>query len=68
MMDVAPIANDADEQLSLDAYVATWPHDSFGIPELQAFKAGLVDHADLLAREDGAVLGSGFRGALPRLS
>ena len=65
MVDVGPIANDAEEQLSLDAYVATWPHDSYGIPELQAFKAGLFDHADLLAREDGAVLGSGFAALFP---
>ena len=45
MVDVGPIANDADEQLSLDAYVETWPHDSFGIPELQAFKAGHYEEA-----------------------
>jgi GNAT superfamily N-acetyltransferase len=65
MVDVRPIADDAEEKLSLDAYVETWPHDSFGIPELQAFKAGLVDHADLLARKDGAVLGSGFAALFP---
>lgn len=60
MVDVSPVADESEEQLSLDAYVETWPHDSFGLPELQAFKASLVDHADLLARADGIVLGSGF--------
>ena len=65
MVDVRPVADEAEEQLSLDAYVETWPHDSFGLPELQAFKAALVDHADLLARKDGDVLGSGFAALFP---
>lgn len=65
MVDVRPVADEAEEQLSLDAYVETWPHDSFGLPELQAFKAALVDHADLLARVDGDVLGSGFAALFP---
>lgn len=60
MVDVAPVADEREEQLSLDAYVRTWPHDSVGLPEVQAFKASLVDHADLLAREGGELLGSGF--------
>lgn len=65
MVDVAPVADEEEEQLSLDAYVETWPHDSFGLPELQAFKTSLVDHADLLARADGTVLGSGFAALFP---
>jgi GNAT superfamily N-acetyltransferase len=65
MVDVTPVRNEAEEQLSLDAYVETWPHDSFGLPEVQAFKASLVDHADLLAREDGELLGSGFAALFP---
>lgn len=65
MIDVRPVTDETEERLSLDAYVETWPHDSFGLPELQAFKAGLADHADLLAREDGVVLGSGFAALFP---
>jgi GNAT superfamily N-acetyltransferase len=65
MVDVTPVGNEAEEQLSLDAYVETWPHDSYGLPEVQAFKASLVDHADLLAREDGELLGSGFAALFP---
>ena len=65
VVEVRPIADDTEEKLSLDAYVETWPHDSFGNPELQAFKAGLVDHADLLALEESAVLGSGFAALFP---
>jgi GNAT superfamily N-acetyltransferase len=57
---VTPVSDEAEERLSLDAYIETWPHDSFGLPELQWFKASLLDHADLLAREGGVVLGSGF--------
>ena len=60
-----PSRDDADERLSLDAYLETWPHESFGLPEVQAFKASLLDHADLLAREDGAVLGGGFAPCSP---
>jgi len=65
MVDVTPVLNEAEEQLSLDAYVETWPHDSYGLPEVQAFKASLVAHADLLAREDGELLGSGFAALFP---
>jgi GNAT superfamily N-acetyltransferase len=32
-----------------------------------AFKAGLLDHADLLARQDGVVLGCGFAALFPGL-
>ena len=60
MVEVAPVADETDERLSLDAYLETWPHESFGLPEVQSFKASLLDYADLLAREDGVVLGSGF--------
>lgn len=60
-----PVTDEREERLSLDAYIETWPHESFGLPELQAFKASLLDHADLLARENGAVLGSGFAAVFP---
>ncbi len=46
MIQVAPVADETDEQLSLDAYLETWPHESFGLPEVLAFKAGLLDHAE----------------------
>ena len=67
MVEVAPVADAAEEQLSLDAYLETWPHEQFGLPEVQAFKASLLDYADLLAREDGTVLGSGFAALFPGL-
>src|SRR6187200_642866 len=67
MIEVSPVADEVEEQLSLDAYAETWPHESFGLPEVQAFKASLLDYADLLAREDGAVLGSGFAALFPGL-
>ena len=67
MVEVAPVADETDERLSLDAYIETWPHESFGLPEVQSFKASLLDYADLLAREDGVVLGSGFAALFPGL-
>jgi mycothiol synthase len=67
MIEVAPVAGEAEEQLSLDAYLETWPHDQFGLPEVQAFKASLLDYADLLARDSGTVLGSGFAALFPGL-
>jgi GNAT superfamily N-acetyltransferase len=67
MVEVAPVANEADEQLSLDRYMETWPHESYGLPEVHAYKASLLDHADLLAREGGVVLGSGLVVLFPGL-
>jgi GNAT superfamily N-acetyltransferase len=67
MVEVAPVADETDERLSLDAYIETWPHESFGLPEVRAFKASLLNHADLLARQDGVVLGSGFAALFPGL-
>jgi GNAT superfamily N-acetyltransferase len=67
MIEVAPVADEAEEQLSLDAYMETWTHEQYGLPETHAFKASLLDHADLLAREHGAVLGCGFAALFPGL-
>jgi GNAT superfamily N-acetyltransferase len=60
MIEVTPVLDASEEQLSLDAYQAAWPHERYGLAEVQAFKQSLLDHADLLARVDGALLGSGF--------
>jgi GNAT superfamily N-acetyltransferase len=65
MVEVTAVANEAEEQRSLDAYNETWPHARYALPELQAFKSGLLDHADLLARSQGEVLASGFAAIHP---
>jgi mycothiol synthase len=65
VIEVTPVADEADEQLSLDAYNETWPHSRYALPEVHSFKAGLLDHADLLARSGDDVLGSGFAGIHP---
>lgn len=65
MISISPVADEHEEQLSLDAYQAAWPHERFGLPEVHSFKRQLLDHADLLAREDGDVLGSGFAALFP---
>jgi len=67
MISISPVEDEHEEQLSLDAYLATWPHESFGLPEVQAFKRSLLDHADLLAQDDGVVLGSAFAALFPGL-
>jgi GNAT superfamily N-acetyltransferase len=65
MVEVTPVADEAEEQLSLGAYNETWPHARYALAEVQSFKASLLDHADLLARSDGEVLGSGFAAIHP---
>jgi len=67
VIEVSPVAGEADERRSLDTYLETWPHESFGLPEVLAFKAALLDYADLLARENETVLGSGFAALFPGL-
>ena len=51
--------------LGLDVYNAVWPHDRVGLAEDRAFRAGMRDHADLLARIDGAAAGSALAAILP---
>jgi GNAT superfamily N-acetyltransferase len=65
VIEVTPVANEAEEQLSLDAFNETWPHTRYGLAEVQSFKASVLDYADLLARSGGDVLGSGFAGIHP---
>ena len=60
MIEVSPIAGQADEQLSLDLYNEVWPHDKVTLDEVHSFKAGLTDNVDLLVRLDGEAVGSGF--------
>ena len=67
VIDVSSCTGEADELLSIAAYNEVWPHDAVGLPEVHSFKASLVDHADLLARIDGNVAGSGFAAIQPQL-
>ena len=66
MVDVSPIADEAEEQLSLETYNEVWPHDRVGLAEVHSFKSTLLDHVDLLARIDGTVTGSGFVAIQPQ--
>ena len=58
MIEVSPIAGQADEQLSLDLYNVVFPHEKVGLDAVHSFKASVVDHIDLLARVDGQAAGS----------
>jgi mycothiol synthase len=60
VIEVSPIADEVEEQLSLGLYSAVWPHDEYTLAEVHSFKSGLVDHIDLLARADGEAGGSGL--------
>jgi GNAT superfamily N-acetyltransferase len=65
VIEITPTAGEADEQRSLDAYNETWPHDPYELPMVHSYKASLLDHADLLARLDGQVVGSAFAALHP---
>jgi len=67
MVEVAGVSDPREEQLSLDAHNETWPHARFALPEVHAFKTQLLAHADLLARGNGVLLGSGFAAIHARL-
>ena len=64
--EIAPYANEEDEQLGLDVYNAVWPHDRVGIDEERSYRASMLDHVDLLARIDGAVGGSALGAIQPQ--
>jgi mycothiol synthase len=58
VIEVSPVADEAEEQLSLDVYNAVIPWDRVGMAEVRSFKESMVAHLDLLARVDGTVAGS----------
>jgi GNAT superfamily N-acetyltransferase len=65
-VEVVSCRDESDEQVSLDVYNAVWPHDRIGLAEVQSYQAGLLDYADLIARIDGVVAGSGFAAIQPQ--
>ena len=66
MVDVTPCADERDEQLSLDVWNEVWPHERVGLAEVHSYKAGLLDHVDLIARVDGVLAGSAVGGREPQ--
>jgi GNAT superfamily N-acetyltransferase len=66
VIEVIPCADEADEQLSLDLYNAVWPHDKVTLAEVHSYKAGMVDHVDLIARVDGEPAGSAVAAIPPQ--
>jgi GNAT superfamily N-acetyltransferase len=65
MLEVRPIRDDEEEQLSLDVYNAVWPLDSVTLVESRSFLERTIDHVDLLARLDGVLAGSATVARLP---
>jgi GNAT superfamily N-acetyltransferase len=68
MLEVTPCVDEQDEQLSLDVYNAVWPHAAFTIDEVHSFKQSVRAHHDVVARLDGAPVGSAFTVIVPHRS
>jgi GNAT superfamily N-acetyltransferase len=58
VIDLSPVTDEADEQLSLDLYNTVVPQERVGLDEVHSFKASVVDHVELVARIDGDAAGS----------
>lgn len=66
MLTVSPVAGEAEEQVSLGVYNAVWRHDPVTLDESRSFKAGSLEHVDLLARVDGEAAGSAVAAVQPQ--
>ena len=66
VIEVFPVANEAQERLSLAIYNAVWPHDSVTLDEVHSFKRAMVECLDLLARLDGEPAGSAVAAIQPQ--
>jgi GNAT superfamily N-acetyltransferase len=62
VLEIARCSTEAEKLLSLEAYNTVWPHEAVTLDEVHSFEASLIDYADLLARIDGELAGSGFAG------
>lgn len=68
MLEMTPCADERDEQVSLDVYNAVWPHAAFTMDEVRSFKESVRAHHDVVARLDGAPVGSAFTVIVPHRS
>ena len=68
MLEVTPCADARDEQVSLDVYNAVWPHAAFTLAEVHSFKQSVRAHHDVVARLDGAPVGSALTVVVPHRS
>ena len=68
MLEVTPCADTRDEQVSLDVYNAVWPHAAFTLAEVHSFKQSVRAHHDVVARLDGAPVGSALTVVVPHRS
>jgi mycothiol synthase len=66
VIEVFPVANEGQEQLSLELYNAVWPHDAVTLDEVHSFKRAMVECVDLLARLDGEPAGSAVASIQPQ--
>jgi GNAT superfamily N-acetyltransferase len=66
VIEVFPVASEADERLSLEIYNAVWPHEALTLDDLHSFKRATVECLDLLARLDGEPAGSAIASIQPQ--
>jgi GNAT superfamily N-acetyltransferase len=58
VIEVFPVASEAEERFSLEIYNAVWPHEAVTLDDLHSFKRATVECLDLLARLEGEPAGS----------
>lgn len=62
MIEIRDVRTDAEELASLEIYNAVWPIAAITIDEARAFRRSLATSFDVLAIEDGAMVGSAAGG------
>lgn len=66
VLEIVACAGVLDMRSSLEIYNTVWPHEAVTMDAVASFKAGARDYTDLLARRDGAVVGSAAAAILPQ--
>ena len=66
VIEVSQVADEAEEQLSLELYNAVWPHEALTLAEVHSFKRAVVECLDLVARVNGEPAGSAVVAIFPQ--
>jgi GNAT superfamily N-acetyltransferase len=66
VIEVSPVADEAEELLSLEIANAVWPHEAVTLDEVHSYKQTTVECLDLLARLDGEPAGSAVASIFPQ--
>lgn len=66
VIEVLPVANEAEERLSLEIYNAVWPHEAVTLDDVHSYKQSMVECLDLLVQLDGEPAGSAVAAIQPQ--